>query len=97
MRIRRIIEDAERRTARIPEVTDEDALRQNLYAVLQDVLDALAVLYSAMGWKKPGSYVSSVKDAVARGVLKTDISHLARLRNRLAHAYREIDYYELLN
>ncbi|MEZ0248826.1 MAG: hypothetical protein ABWJ97_06105 [Thermoproteus sp.] len=74
MRIRRILEDGERRTARISTIGDEDALRWNLYALIQDVLDVLAVLFASMGWRKPGSYVSLVKEALARGVLKTDIS-----------------------
>nr|WP_287068951.1 hypothetical protein [Pyrobaculum sp.] len=58
MRIFRILKDAERRLKRIEASGDEDVLRWNIYAAIQDVLDVLAIIYSEEGWKKPPSYSS---------------------------------------
>ncbi|MCU7787668.1 hypothetical protein ODS41_07040 [Pyrobaculum sp. 3827-6] len=63
MKILRILEDAELRIRRVESADDEDVLRRNLYAAVQYVLDALAVLFSELGWRKPPSYTRLVLEA----------------------------------
>jgi predicted nucleotidyltransferase/uncharacterized protein YutE (UPF0331/DUF86 family) len=95
VRILRILEDAEARIRRIESADDEDVLRWNLYAAVQDVLDALAVLFSELGWRKPPSYTRLVLEAEERGVLPPGFAPFVKMRNALAHAYREIGAREL--
>ncbi|WP_237179377.1 hypothetical protein [Pyrobaculum ferrireducens] len=69
MKILRILEDAELRIRRVESADDVDVLRWNLYVAVQDVLDALAVLFSELGWRKPPSYTRLVLEAEEGGVL----------------------------
>lgn len=94
MRLMRILEEAEYRVRRLGERLDEDALRWNLYAAVQNIIDALAIVFSEMGWVKPPSYAQLASEAFRRGLVP-DIARLVRLRNRLAHAYREMGPEEL--
>lgn len=91
----RILEDAEVRIKRIESADDEDKLRRNLYAAVQDVLDVLAVLFSELGWRKPPSYTRLVLEAEERGVLPPGFVPFVKMRNALAHAYRDIGAREL--
>lgn len=67
MRIFRILEDAERRLKRIETSGDEDVLRWNIHAAIQDILDVLAIIFSEEGWKKPPSYSKLAREAEERG------------------------------
>ncbi|ABP50932.1 MULTISPECIES: type VII toxin-antitoxin system MntA family adenylyltransferase antitoxin [Pyrobaculum] len=95
MRIFRILEDAERRLKRIETSGDEDVLRWNIHAAIQDILDVLAIIFSEEGWKKPPSYSKLAREAEERGVIPEGLVPFAKVRNALAHAYREIDEKEL--
>ena len=95
MKILRILEDAELRIRRVESAGDEDVLRWNLYAAVQYVLDALAVLFSELGWRKPPSYTRLVLEAEERGVLPPGFAPFVKMRNALAHAYREVEAREL--
>ena len=93
--MRKIIEDAEMRLRRIGTLVDEDSLRWNLYAVIQDVFDVLAIMFSELGWRKPPLYSRMAEEAVERGLLPEGFPVYAKIRNALAHAYREIGGREL--
>ncbi|MGC9050550.1 HepT-like ribonuclease domain-containing protein [Pyrobaculum sp.] len=95
MKILRILEDAELRIRRVESAGDVDVLRWNLYAAVQYVLDALAVLFSELGWRKPPSYTRLVLEAEERGVLPPGFAPFVKMRNALAHAYREVEAREL--
>ncbi|RFA95636.1 type VII toxin-antitoxin system MntA family adenylyltransferase antitoxin [Pyrobaculum aerophilum] len=86
MRIFRILEDAERRLKRIEASRDEDVLRWNIYAAIQDVLDVLAIIFSEEG----GLPLTAAREAEERGVIPEGFVPFVKIRNALAHAYREI-------
>lgn len=75
------------------------ALRWKLYATLQNVLDAVAMIISDLGLRKPGSYSDlgsvlhevNVISAEARSTLR----EVALTRNILAYAYRRLKLEDL--
>jgi len=75
------------------------ALRWELYASLQNLLDGLAMIVADLGLRKPGTY--SELGGVMRevGVLTKEeeqhIKIIARARNTLAHAYRRLEIDDL--
>lgn len=78
---------------------EESALRWELYASLQNVLDAVAMIVADLGLRKPGSY-SELGDPLleARVVDPAErdlIAKIARVKNSLAHAYRRLSQSDL--
>lgn len=75
------------------------ALRWELYASLQNTLDALAMTISDLGLRKPTSYSDLGKVLLEAGLLDAKTSDLikviARTRNILAHAYRRLSPQDL--
>jgi len=75
------------------------ALRWELYASLQNVLDGLAMIVADMGLRKPGTY-SELGSVLRehRVLTNEDEQHtqiIARVRNTLAHAYRRLEVDDL--
>ncbi|MEM1909192.1 MAG: HepT-like ribonuclease domain-containing protein [Thermofilaceae archaeon] len=75
------------------------ALKWELYAALQNFLDAVAMLVSDLGLRKPASYSELggvlVEAGLATSELKETIATVAKARNSLAHAYRRISLEDL--
>lgn len=70
------------------------ALRWELYASLQNILDALAIVVSDLGLRKPSSYadlgvVLSEEGLLSRGDAES-VRLIAVTRNTLAHAYHKL-------
>ena len=75
------------------------ALRWELYATLQNVLDAMAMIVSDLGLKKPPSYADLGRtphdvNLLDRRYLEV-INVIASTRNALAHAYRRMSSEDL--
>ena len=75
-------------------VVEISALRWELYASLQNILDALAIVVSDLGLRKPSSYadlgvVLSEAGLVSRGDAES-VRLIAVTRNTLAHAYHKL-------
>ena len=74
--------------------TEISALRWELYASLQNILDAIAMIVSDLGLRRPGSYrdldqvlyEAKLVDEQIDSYIKT----VAATRNILAHAYRKL-------
>jgi uncharacterized protein YutE (UPF0331/DUF86 family)/predicted nucleotidyltransferase len=79
---------------------EEVALRWYLYSLHQNILDALASLFSKAGFRKPGSYAELAKPLVEKGLVPAwfaeEVARLARTRNILAHAYRRVPREDLV-
>lgn len=75
------------------------ALRWELYASLQNVLDGLAMIIADLGLRKPGTYSELGSVLLEHGVLTNEeeehIRIIARARNTLAHAYRRVEAVDL--
>ena len=73
---------------------EESALRWELYAAFQNLLDALAMIVSDLGMRKPSSYSGLGDVLLEAGVIDSGdrdlIARIARVRNILAHAYRRV-------
>ncbi|MBO3755021.1 MAG: DUF86 domain-containing protein [Candidatus Brockarchaeota archaeon] len=69
------------------------ALRWELYAVFQGILDAMAMIVADLGLRKPSSYVdlaSTLKDyGSLDDYFSTVAKKIASTRNLLAYAYRK--------
>jgi uncharacterized protein YutE (UPF0331/DUF86 family)/predicted nucleotidyltransferase len=78
---------------------EESALRWELYAAVQSALDALAMIVSDLGLRKPSSYADLGNVLFESGILDASdrdfTVKLAKLRNTLAHAYRKLTVEEL--
>lgn len=75
------------------------ALRWELYASLQNLLDGLAMIVADLGLRKPGTY-SRLGTVLRHQDVLTDeeerhIKTVARARNTLAHAYRRLEVSDL--
>jgi len=88
--------------ARETEPMDEvrvSALRWEIYASLQNLLDSLAMIAVDLGLRKPGSYGELGPILSERGVLDAEaielVKRVAATRNVMAHAYRAMDVEEL--
>ncbi|RLE89500.1 MAG: hypothetical protein DRN04_16230 [Thermoprotei archaeon] len=70
------------------------ALRWELYASLQNILDALAIVVSDLGLRKPSSYADLGVVLSEEGLVSREDAESVRLiavtRNTLAHAYRKL-------
>lgn len=75
------------------------ALRWELYASLQNVLDGLAMIVADLGLRKPGTYSELGSVLREHGVLTSEeerhIKVIAGARNTLAHAYRRLEVSDL--
>ncbi|WP_054843248.1 nucleotidyltransferase domain-containing protein [Vulcanisaeta souniana] len=84
----------------INDVFREYALRWLLYAVHQDLLDALAMVVAELGLRKPPSYAGLADVLHERRLISDDVKELIRQvvinRSMLAHAYRSFSRSELL-
>ena len=71
------------------------ALRWELYAVLQNVLDAMAMMVADLSLRKPSTYAGLGAALREAGLLSEEHYELVRgvaaARNVLAHAYRRMD------
>jgi len=69
------------------------ALRWELYAVFQNILDAMAMITADLGLRKPSSYADLASTLKDHGLLDEHFSTVAKkiasTRNLLAHAYRK--------
>ncbi len=76
------------------------ALRWETYSALQNLLDALSMLASTLGLRKPSSYAELGAILMEGGILSGEdaelVRRVARSRNLLAHAYRRMSGEELL-
>lgn len=92
---------AERARRLYPPKSDVElsALKWELYATLQNVLDATAMLISDLGLRKPSSYSELGRALAEAGLagpeLEDTVARVARARNLLAHAYRRISREDL--
>ncbi|GGI69781.1 hypothetical protein GCM10007112_03460 [Vulcanisaeta souniana JCM 11219] len=88
------------RLVEINDVFREYALRWLLYAVHQDLLDALAMVVAELGLRKPPSYAGLADVLHERRLISDDVKELIRQvvinRSMLAHAYRSFSRSELL-
>jgi len=75
------------------------ALRSEIYASLQNLLDSLAMIVVDLGLRKPSSYGELGPILCERGVLDAEdlefVKRVAATRNVMAHAYRAVDVEEL--
>jgi uncharacterized protein YutE (UPF0331/DUF86 family)/predicted nucleotidyltransferase len=75
------------------------ALRWKLYASLQNLLDALAILIAELGLEKPTGYAGLGYTLHNAGLLTREdaeaVALIARTRNTLAHAYRKLSLEDL--
>lgn len=75
------------------------ALRWELYASLQNILDAAAMAVAELGLRKPGSYSKLGEPLLEAGLISRescdDIRLVALTRNVLAHAYRRLSAEDL--
>jgi hypothetical protein len=78
---------------------EELAIRWELYASLQNVLDALAMIVSDLGLGNPSSYAdldfSLHETNLVDRELCDDVRAIAVARNILAHAYRRLSFSDL--
>jgi len=88
--------------AREIEPTDDvrvAALRWEIYASLQNLLDSLAMIVVDLGLRKPSSYSELGPILYERRVLDAEdvelVKRAAATRNVMAHAYRAVDVEEL--
>ena len=76
------------------------ALRWELYAALQNTLDGLAMMLAELSLRKPSSYAELGKPLLEAGLLSEEDEKVARelalTRNVLAHAYRRLDFDDLV-
>lgn len=76
------------------------ALRWTLYAALQSFFDALAALVAELGVRKPPSYAELVVPLLQMNLVSesfaSGVARVARVRNRLAHAYGQLPTGEVL-
>jgi uncharacterized protein YutE (UPF0331/DUF86 family)/predicted nucleotidyltransferase len=77
---------------------EEYALRWALYAALQNLLDAAAMLVAELGLRKPSSYAEMARALTEAGhaVDAEAFKLMAAARNILAHAYRRTSAEDLL-
>ena len=75
-------------------VVEISALRWELYASLQNILDALAIVVSDLGLRKPSSYADLGVVLSEAGLVSREDAESVRLiavtRNTLAHAYHKL-------
>src|SRR5579885_1645500 len=75
-------------------VIEISALRWELYASLQNLLDALAMIVSDLGLRRPSSYADLGMVLYDAGLIdeevRENIKLIAITRNVLAHAYRRL-------
>jgi uncharacterized protein YutE (UPF0331/DUF86 family)/predicted nucleotidyltransferase len=75
------------------------ALRWELYAALQNLLDALAVIVAELGLEKPASYAGLGRALYEAGLLNREdreaVAVIARTHNMLAHAYHRLSIEDL--
>ena len=95
--------DSARRAGRIEPVSVEalSALRWEIYASLQNLLDGLAMLISALRLRKPGTYAELGTVLHEHGIIgpadEELVKRIARTRNVVAHAYRRLEVDELMD
>lgn len=94
------LENAERARSLKPESEAyASALRWELYASLQNVLDGSAMIVADLGLRKPGTYSELGSVLREHGVLTDEeeehIRIIARARDTLAHAYRRLEISDL--
>ncbi|MEM3571020.1 MAG: HepT-like ribonuclease domain-containing protein [Candidatus Bathyarchaeia archaeon] len=80
---------------------EASALRWEIYATLQNVLDAISMIVAELGLKKPSSYselgfILYENDFINESIAKT-VREIAAVRNILAHAYRKILINDLMD
>ena len=84
----------------VDDVFKEYAVRWLLYAIHQDLLDALAMIVALLGLRKPPSYAGLADVLYERGLISSDARALVKQaavnRNMLAHAYRSFTRGELM-
>jgi len=77
------------------------ALRWELYASLQNVLDGLAMVLADLRLRKPGTYSELGSVLREQGIFTSEeeehITVIATARNTLAHAYRRLQVGDLLS
>ncbi|MBO3769449.1 MAG: HepT-like ribonuclease domain-containing protein [Thermoproteota archaeon] len=75
------------------------ALRWELYATFQNILDSMAMITAELGLRKPSSYADLALVLRDFGLLDEDFSLIAKkialTRNLLAHAYRKFSLEDL--
>jgi uncharacterized protein YutE (UPF0331/DUF86 family)/predicted nucleotidyltransferase len=75
------------------------ALRWELYASLQNIIDATAIILSELNLEKPSSSTSLFEPLYKAGLVSKDLYEMfrivARTRNILAHAYRKLESKDL--
>ncbi len=75
------------------------ALRWEIYASLQNLLDSLAMVVADLGLRKPSSYSELGSILFERGVLDAEdvklVKQAVATRNVMAHAYRAVEVDEL--
>ena len=93
--------DSVRKARRIKPVSEEalSALRWEVYASLQNLLDGLAMLVSVLRLRKPSTYAELGAVLREHGVIDSAdeelVKRVARTRNIVAHAYRRLEVDEL--
>jgi len=104
MEIKSVLAEARNSIKRARSITPRStielsALRWELYASLQNILDAVAMIIAELGLRKPTSY-SDLGDVLHEKRLvgeeeRNALKLIAKTRNTLAHAYRRLDMEDL--
>ena len=95
--------DSAQRARRIEPVSEEalSALRWEIYASLQNLLDGMAMLISALRLRKPSTYAELGAVLYEHGIIGPAdeglVRRIARTRNIVAHAYRRLEVDELMD
>ncbi|MEM2448035.1 MAG: HepT-like ribonuclease domain-containing protein [Candidatus Bathyarchaeia archaeon] len=80
---------------------EASALRWEVYATLQNVLDVMSMVVVDLGLRKPSSYSELGRIFYEGGLVNVDaveiVRRIATVRNTLAHAYRRISIEDLLD
>ncbi|MEM2901106.1 MAG: HepT-like ribonuclease domain-containing protein [Candidatus Bathyarchaeia archaeon] len=79
---------------------EASALRWEIYAALQNTLDAMAMITADLGLRKPSSYselglILHQNEFINRNIAET-VRKIAAVRNTLAHAYRRVSREDLM-
>lgn len=78
---------------------DLSALRWELYAIFQNILDSMAMVTAELGLRKPSSYADLASTLRDSGLIDENFSLIAKkialTRNLLVHAYRKFSLEDL--
>ncbi|MEM2123079.1 MAG: HepT-like ribonuclease domain-containing protein [Candidatus Bathyarchaeia archaeon] len=79
---------------------EASALRWEIYAALQNTLDAMSMMVADLGLKKPGSYselgLILCEEGFVNREIAEDVKSMAAVRNTLPHAYRRVSGEDLV-